>query len=71
MIVFNAKRSRVAARPLISGPGLAGLMVGLLAALSAANAASPTSGGVFTPTFIAQVAASSAAAPAISADPAK
>ena len=71
MIVFNAKRSRVAARPLISGPGLAGLMVGLLAALSAAHAASPTSAGVFTPAFIAQVAPSSAPAPAISADPAK
>src|SRR5688500_776343 len=60
MTVFNANRSKR------TGIGLA---IGLLAGMSAVNAATPASHGTFTPTFIAQLAP--AAAPALSNDPAK
>ncbi|WP_407060806.1 type IV pilus secretin PilQ [Agrilutibacter terrestris] len=60
MTVFNANRS--------TRTGI-GLAIGLLAGFSAAQAATPSAGGTFTPTFVAQVAP--AAAPMSSNDPAK
>ena len=60
MTVFNANRSK--------RTGL-GLAIGLLAGFSAAQAATPSAHGTFTPTFVAQVAP--AAAPMPSNDPAK
>ncbi|MDQ3618173.1 MAG: type IV pilus secretin PilQ family protein [Pseudomonadota bacterium] len=69
MTVFNAKCTRPARRPLLLRTLGFGLAAGAIAAVSAVHAASPGQGplppGLFTPTFIAQVA------PASSFDPAK
>lgn len=64
MTDFNAIRSRPARRPLTMHAG-AGLAIGLVAAMSAVHAGTPTTVGTFAPSFIAQ------AAPAASADPGK
>ncbi len=64
MTVFNATRSRPARRPLLLPAG-AGLVLGLVAAMSAVHAAAPTTAGGFVPTFVAQLA------PTPNADPGK
>lgn len=65
MTVFNSKPSRPARRPFLSRHAGFGVVVGLVAAISAVHAAPPQAGGSFTPMFVAQLA------PVSSADPAK
>ncbi|HSM11843.1 MAG TPA: type IV pilus secretin PilQ family protein [Lysobacter sp.] len=65
MTVFNSKRSRPARRPLLSRHAGCGVLVGLVAAISAVHAAPPQARGSVAPMLVAQLA------PVSNADPAK
>lgn len=63
MTDFNAQRSRPARRPL-TAHAVAGLAIGLVAAMSAVHAGVPVSGGTLLPAFVAQTALASSTDPA-------